>query len=140
MRILTQILLFLILTTPAISQNTIENNLVGKWQVSGIQFLSKGLSTEQISLEKTLKRTFLNAHFEFKADKHFSFDAMDSDWDIKNAHWKYNPKTNTVVVQEWKDRNVAKPILMEILVKPDGSKLVFLLDEAPLALQVQRFK
>lgn len=139
-QIFSTVLCFLFLAVPEMSQEAIENDLVGSWKVNDAQLLSKGTSKELIIAAKILSKSFLKSHFEFKADKHFSFDCDDADMRIKNAHWKYNPKTKSVIIQEWRDRNMAKPILMEIFIKRDDNKFTFLISETPIVLLVEKSK
>ncbi|TCC93948.1 hypothetical protein EZ428_04020 [Pedobacter frigiditerrae] len=137
-QIFSQVLFLLFLAVPAMSQEAIENDLVGSWKVNDVQLLSIGTSNELITAAKVLSKSFLKAQFEFKVDKHFSFDCDDADMRIKNGHWKYNPKTKSIIIQEWRDRNMGKPILMEMFIKRDGNKFTFLLSETPLVLLVEK--
>lgn len=133
-----QMLTFLLIAVPAKSQNIMDSDLVGTWGVTNFKLLSTGFSKEEITKAGTLKKSFLQAHFKFKADKHFSFDFDAADFKIQNARWKYNPNTKSAIIHEWKDGNAIKSILMELYIKRQDGKFIFLLSETPFILEVEK--
>lgn len=135
---LIMIVALLSIAVSAKSQAVTESDLIGKWKVTNFKVLSDGISKQEAMAAEKLKKSFLQAHFEFKGNKRFSFDFEDADMKITNAHWKYNPQTKSALIQEWKDRNADKPVLMEIFIKREGDHLAFLLAETPFILLVEK--
>ena len=134
----TRLLILSLLVTLQINAQTFkENEIVGTWTVLKVQFLNDKISTEKKQMVEILKESFLKSKFIFKADHNFTFDFSFDEMRIKNGHWKFNPTTNTILIQDWKDKEKNNSGLMEIVMKKVGEKIIFELSETMLSLEMK---
>ncbi|KAA5533501.1 hypothetical protein F0919_13245 [Taibaiella lutea] len=115
-----------------------DAEIIGKWKVVGMKVNSDGLSKTEIQKTEVFKNSFLKSTFVFKSDKNFSFDIDIKDIEVKNGHWKYNSISKSYIIQEWKDKNNDRSVLIEIKVEREAGKIFFLLTETPFILEVQK--
>lgn len=116
-----------------------EKELVGSWKVLKIQTtLEDHIPQDQKANKDRFENALLQSKFYFEADKNFSFDISLEDLQIKKAHWKFDSSTNSIIIQEWKDINNDKFILMEVVVKKEGEKILFILSEAFTTLEMKK--
>lgn len=121
------------------AQTMTDNNLAGKWYVRTAAISNLELSEEQKLLMNFLQQAMLKSSFEFKKDYNFSFNIEMGDMSMTNVHWKLNPKTQVVSIQEWKDKNEEKSLLMEIQIQQKDGKVFFkLADEINFILEVYK--
>lgn len=131
---LVLLILISLLITKAKGQDLTSDDLIGVWKVVKIELTrTTKESKEQL---KVLEPAFMKSKFELKKDENFNFPIDFSDIAIKNAHWRFNSFTNTILVQEWKDKNSKGSLLMEIQVIKVGEKTYFLLTESPFKIEV----
>jgi hypothetical protein len=132
--------LFVLASTASYAQAITETDLVGKWNVVRLGEAKIKLTSQNEKMMETLRNAFLNATFEFKADKHFNMkiDFPIIDHKMKNVHWKYDAANSKIIVQEWQDRQSAKSKLMEIVVFNEQGKIYFGLVESPYLLEVEK--
>ena len=57
---------------------------------------------------------------------------------MTNVHWKYDGKTRSFIMQEWKDKDTDDYLLMEILTKKEGDKIYFTMEEMYFVLEVKK--
>ena len=134
----TRLLILSLLVTLQINAQTFkENEIVGTWTVLKVQFLNDKISTEKKQMVEILKESFLKSKFIFKADHNFTFDFSFDEMRIINGHWKFNPTTNTILIQDWKDKEKNNSGLMEIVMKKVGEKIIFELSETMLSLEMK---
>lgn len=117
------------------AQQLNDTSIIGTWKVTQILF-PKNANSEQKEQLKLLEQSFLNSNFIFKVDKHFDFNFDFNDMAIKNGHWKFDKKKEKIIIQEWKDRNTNKFLLMEINLVFEESKIYFALTETPFLLEM----
>lgn len=121
------------------AQEFTENEIVGTWNVVNVHLVSNNPFPANHKAElEMLKKSFSKAVFYFKFDKNFSFKIDIADMQIKKAYWNYNKLTNSFLVQDWKDKNSKDLLLMEISAKKVGDKMIFLLSESFLELEVRK--
>ena len=84
-----------------------------------------------------ITKNFQNAIFHLKANKEFILDIPDKSYQIKSATWSYNETQKTVSIRG-KDPMGNIGLLMKIVVRMERSVCYFILEESPLALQVNK--
>ncbi|MDD4970618.1 MAG: glycoside hydrolase family 43 C-terminal domain-containing protein [Paludibacter sp.] len=131
------IILFLGIGLQTKAQQFTENEIIGTWSVLKVQFLNDKIPNHKKQMIEMLKESFLKSKFIFKADHNFTFDFSFDEMRIKNGHWKYNPTTNTILIQDWKDKEKNHSGLMEIFVKKVGDKILFDISETMLSLEMK---
>jgi len=119
-------------------QTLTETDLIGTWKIVKVHNLSENMPKEEMATLERLKKAFLKAKFVFEADKNFSFDIGENELKINNGHWKINKINGTITIQEWKDKNNSKSILMEILTKRNGTQVKFFISETFFGLEMQK--
>jgi len=133
------LLLMILLISPKTKGQTLtESNLVGTWKVVEVHNLANNMPKEQMAKLEKLKKAFLKSRFVFNSDKKFSFDIAIGGMKMINKHWKINNSNGTVTIQEWKDKDTNKSVLMEIIYKRNDNKVTFLISETFFELDVQR--
>ena len=137
-KILGLFFLILFISTKTNGQTLTETDLIGTWKVIEVHNLSDKMPKEEIATMEKLKKAFLKAKFIFKADKKFSFDIGFPDMKIANGHWKINKTNGTITIQEWKDKDSNKSVLMEILTKKNETQVKFLISETFFGLEMQK--
>ena len=130
-------LLFVVFQVNA--QNLTQEEIIGTWTVKKVQSLAES-SGENKKIMEMLMDAFLKSKFHFKADYNFTLDFSFDEMKIKNGHWKFNPDTNSIIIQEWKDKDTNKWKLMEIIVKKESDKIIFQLLESFLVLEMKKEK
>jgi hypothetical protein len=124
-----------IITLPTKAQSLTESEISGVWKVAKIHILNKIPQDQKQTLELVTK-AFLKSKFNFKPDKNFSFDIEFNDIKIKNKYWKLDKLTQSFIVQDWKDKDTNKSKLMEIATRKDGNKILFMISETFLELEM----
>jgi hypothetical protein len=138
-RLLLLIAFFALIAFNVNAQNLNEKEIVGTWKVLNVRMLGN----EKIPADKkgelaALKKAFLKSVFHFESDKNFSFDFDHPEMQIKKAHWKYKKSTGSYVIQEWKDKDEERSVLMFIVAKKENGKIIFLLEETPFELEMKK--
>lgn len=64
----------------------------------------------------------------------FEFDKMQ----MPNGHWKYNDRTKSYIIQDWKDKDSNNWKLMEIFPVKEGNKIIFRFSESVFELVVNK--
>ena len=106
------------------AQSLTENEIVGTWSVVQINVLTR-LPDDQKKTIDRLKEAFLRSKFEFDADNTFVFNFELEKMQIQNGHWKYNDRTKSYIIQDWKDKDTNNWKLMEIYPIREGDKIIF---------------
>ena len=106
------------------AQSLTENEIVGTWSVVQINVLTR-LPDDQKKMIDRLKEAFLRSKFEFDADNTFVFNFELEKMQIQNGHWKYNDRTKSYIIQDWKDKDTNNWKLMEIYPIREGNKIIF---------------
>jgi len=106
------------------AQSLTENEIVGTWSVVQINVLTR-LPDDQKKTIDRLKEAFLRSKFEFDADNTFVFNFELEKMQIQNGHWKYNDRTKSYIIQDWKDKDTNNWKLMEIYPIREGNKIIF---------------
>ncbi|MEZ4933538.1 MAG: hypothetical protein R2788_15630 [Saprospiraceae bacterium] len=127
----------LIIGAQLYGQTLSETELIGTWKVSKINKLLDEVPEGQEQQLEFLKTVFLKAEFEFKEDKNFSFNIGMEEIEMQDVHWKIASE-NSVVIQEWKDKDSDGNLLMVIDIKKEMDKMIFQLAETPITLEMER--
>lgn len=136
---LALITLLIICKFRASSQDLNEKEIIGTWKVLKIQVEPNNpFSADKKAELEILKSAFLKSVFYFKEDHNFTFNLEIDDLKITKAHWKYEEATKSYLIQEWKDKNLKKPLLMEITTKKIGDKIIFMISESFFELEVRK--
>jgi len=138
----TRLLLFILFNFLIIrqidAQNFNEAELAGGWKVVNIIMLDSEISKEEQASVTLLKNAFLKSKFYFKEDRSFEYKIDVEELQIKKAHWKLRSQTNTVLIQEWKDKSTDDSVLMEIKIKKEKGKILFQIAESPFILEMKK--
>lgn len=129
--------LFLTIGLQTKAQQCTENEIIGTWSVIKVQFLSDKIPNDKKQMIEMLKESFLKSKFIFKTDHNFTFDFSFDEMRIKNGHWKFNPTTNSILIQNWNDKEKNNSALMEIFIKKVSDKIIFELSETMLSLEMK---
>jgi len=122
------LILILVPSFQLMAQSLTENEITGTWSVKQINVLTR-LPDEQKKSIEILKAAFMRSKFIFNADYTFVFDFELEKMRIQNGHWKYNVQNNSLIIQDWKDRDTNNWKLMEIVPKKEGDKIIFQLHD-----------
>lgn len=136
--LLLAITMFLSFTISKVNAQNINTDVIGKWKVIGMKVDPEGLSKDDVRKAEMFRSSFLKSTLVFMPDKNFSFDIDIKEIEVKNGHWKYDPKSKTYIIQEWKDKDRERSVLMEIKVDQISGKIFFLIPETPFILEVQK--
>ena len=122
------------------AQTLSEEDLVGDWRVVQIHEISDKMPSEMRQEMEMMRNAFLTSKFQFKPNKNFTFDfsLFDGEIEITNEHWKLDRQTGNVIIQEWKDKDKEKPVLMGIEVLRQAGKTIFVLQETFFSLEVEK--
>lgn len=132
----TLFILFIFLSATA---QVNEQEITGKWKAKAVSINNAMLDGEEDkNAIEAIKEAFLNATFNFKADHNFDMDISVKDIALANHHWKINPASGDIYVQEWKDKDKNEILVMIIQVRKKDGKIFFLLQETPIIVEVVR--
>lgn len=138
-KLFTLLLLFCLSNNLVNAQELNETEIIGTWKVVKIQAITNTPFSPQEKAEfEMLKKSFLKSVFHFASNHNFSFDFDIPEMRIKNAYWKYGRSTRTYLIQDWKNKNTKKSLLMEITVKKEGDKVIFLVSESFFELEMRK--
>jgi len=116
------------------AQGFTEKELTGTWKVTKVETtLSPELAENLAYTIDLMKSQFDKARFSIGADKNFTLAI--SPMVINKAHWKFSG-TNTIVVQEWQNKDTDKGIIMTIELKKEGKKTYFIIPAMTALLEV----
>lgn len=121
------LLLFLLLAFIGNAQVSLDNDIVGTWQVVGGEIQTPKAPIGQKNQIEAYKQMFMHSTFVFKADYNFNLDIEIDELKIQNGHWKYNAASNSYQIQQWADKDKNNSFLMEIVVKKENDKVYFIL-------------
>jgi len=116
-----------------------SNDIIGTWNVVKVNVLEEMSDEDKLTMSM-LEAAFLKSAFIFKEDENFSFDFEFEEMKLTNAHWKYNSQTESFDVQDWKDKDTSKRVLMGIKAERQGEKVLFFLPETFLVLEVEKIE
>jgi hypothetical protein len=120
------------------AQTALEDDLIGTWRAVKIYDIGARIPEKSTPYIETVQKAFLQGKFRFEADQTFALDISFPEMAIKNGHWKIDEYTNEVIIQEWKDRELHKPILMSINVLTKNGKTIFVIEETFFAFEMER--
>ncbi|MBK7762998.1 MAG: hypothetical protein IPI46_06445 [Bacteroidetes bacterium] len=130
---------FLIFSLSAFSQQINKSELIGKWRVVSAESTLGNLIPEEFkSTLDSLMKGIMIASFEFEENGKFNFNFGIQEMAIQNAHWKIDSKSNSIVVQEWADKDKEKSKLMEISIEKEKDKTYFLPIETFFKLEMKK--
>ena len=110
-------------------------NIVGKWQVDDIVFTKFEANIPEQQKTMTiayLKRTFLNAIFDFRADHHFYLSPAIPK--MPPGTWIYNAEEGTIKISESKGTGV----IMRINIAEKNDSTFFSIPETPVILKMHK--
>ena len=131
-------ILTLLISLNTYAQISPEKEIVGTWKVVEVRLLIDKVQPDQKEKIDMLKKSFLASRFVFKPDKNFSFDFPFKEMQVKNGHWKYSSVTPSYIIQQWKDKDTDAEKLMEIIVKKENGKTLFLIPETFFELEMKK--
>lgn len=130
---------FIVFSLSAFSQQINKSELIGKWRVLSAESTLGNLIPEEFkgTLDSLMKGIMI-ASFEFEENGKFNFTIGVKGLEILNAHWKIDSISNSIVVQEWADKDKEKSMLMEITIEKDHDKTYFLPIETFFKLEMKK--
>jgi hypothetical protein len=120
------------------AQGVSSRDIIGRWKVVNVTIAAVETPDGSAQDVGPIKKAYLTSMFRFNADKHFSFDIDYQKMKIHDAHWKYDDKTKEYIIQDWKDKDTDKAVLMKLSTKKEGDKILFLISESPVLLEVKK--
>ena len=111
-------------------------DIIGDWKVVKVELLPSADQEEKQNIG-ILRKTLLKSTFHFKSNNLFSFDCPDKELAIKTAFWTFDSTSQKIKVIERISKGHAS-FLMEITVKVLNGNYLFLMDESPVMLTVER--
>ena len=134
-------LIIIILLTSAWSvdvtgQSKLEKDIVGVWKPSKIYDIGAVVPDAHKEQVKVMQEKLLDSKFEFKDDNNFSFESSFKEMAIKNGHWKILADNGEIIIQEWKDKDNPRSVLMSITVLQKDGKTIFMLEETFFAFEM----
>ena len=130
----------LVISSGLCAQALSEEDLVGDWTVVRIHEVSDEIPPGMKQEIEMMRNAFLTSKFHFELNKNFTYDfsLFNDEMRIAGEHWKLDSRTGNVIIQEWKDKDKEKPVLMGIKVLKQDGKTIFIVQEAFFALEVKR--
>ena len=113
-----------------------REDLIGDWNIIKVELVANSKQIDKQLLEMATP-IFLKSTFHFKDNKIFSFDSPNNELAIKEAIWEFDNKKNYITVFERVSKGIPG-MLMGIIVKAQGGKYFFILEESPLILTVEK--
>jgi hypothetical protein len=131
------ILLILFTTVCLSSRSQTQSDLPGDWNVTKVSISNKSGEIDPESLKK-IENLFMQTQFHFKADGTFFIDSPQKALQFKKSQWAFDDKEKSVTVTgtDMQD-NTGK--LLKFFVKNSGPKLTFIIDEAMIQLEVEKY-
>jgi hypothetical protein len=114
-----------------------QDKIIGNWSVIKVHTEQK-IPAEQQQTAAMVERAFLRSEFHFKPDNRFEFDFEYPEMKIKNGHWKFGNNSDTIIIQNWKDRKTSDSKLMVIVVKEEKQKTLFKISESFFVLEMKK--
>lgn len=122
------------------AQSKPNTDIIGEWKAVKVFDLGAVIPDgfkKQIEIFQT---GFLKSKLIFKADHHFYFDTPFTEITINNGHWKILDFNGEVVIQEWKDKDKERSVLMGITVLIIDGKTIFMIEETFFAFEMEKIK
>lgn len=113
-------------------------DIIGKWKVIKVGLAPTATKEEKEKIDM-VAAIFSKIVFYFQADSSFKLDAPDKDLATQNGVWVFDETKKKITVTE-RNYKGARGKLMDILVKLVNSKYVFMMDETPLVLTVEKVR
>ena len=120
------------------AQSVSTEELKGTWTVASVTYAANDYTSAELARVEPLRKAFLDATFTFKKKKHFTFSINFEGLGIKDAQWQLDDTAHAIVIREWKDKGSGKSELMLIKTKKDNGRIIFMLDETLLVLEMKK--
>lgn len=132
--------LILMTTTllPSQAQFLTENELTGKWKVINANFLIPDVREEQKANLKLIKEAFLKSTFDFGVGHLFSLTISIPELAVNKGNWTTDNTTNTTKITEVNSITGNNNLLMELSASKESNKIIFLISEMFLQLEVKK--
>jgi len=111
------------------AQSKLNAFIVGEWKAVKVHDIGAVIPEASKKHIEVFQAGFLNSKFIFKSDHNFSFDTPFPEMAINNGHWKILDDNAEVIIQEWKDKDKARPVLMSITILIKEGMTIFMMEE-----------
>lgn len=129
----------LLVTFSTYAQTITEKDIIGVWKVKTVKYLLKDIPKDRMQLAEKLRKEMEKSSYKFNKDHTFYFDCTIPEMSIFNkAHWKLGSKSNAIHIQEWKDKDKAKPLLNNLIIKTEEGKVFFIEADGALLVEVEK--
>jgi len=118
------------------AQSKLETDIIGIWKSSKIYDIGAVIPDASKNKIELFQKKLLSSKFQFTTDHNFNFESSVTDMSIKNGHWKILGDNGMIVIQDWKDKDKERPVLMGITVLQKNSKTIFILEETFFAFEM----
>jgi hypothetical protein len=122
------------------AQSKLNSDIIGEWRAVKVYDIGAVIPDGSKKQIENFQTKFINSKFTFKADHNFSFDTPFTEMTINNGHWKILEDNGEVVIQEWKDKDKERPVLMGITVLVKDGKTIFMMEETFFAFEMEKVK
>ncbi len=120
------------------AQDNVKKEIIGIWKPVRPYDIGAVIPDEAKQLISQAREILLKTTFYFNADQKFTIESNNSDLSLKNGHWKLDPFSGEVIIQEWKNRKEDKPVFMSIRLLKRDAKLIFVIEEFFLAFEMSK--
>src|SRR5581483_4570014 len=131
----TLLILFSVMAVSSRAQTMAD--LPGDWNVTKVVITNKPGEIDPESVKK-IENLFLQTQFHFKADGTFFIDSPQKALQFKKSTWTFEDKDKSVTVNGT-DMEDKTGKLLKFFVKNSGPKPVFIIDEAMIQLEVEKY-
>lgn len=120
------------------AQSKLNSDIIGEWKAIKVYDMGAVIPDGSKKQIEIFQNRFLKSKFIFKADNNFSFDTPFKEMAISNGHWKILDDNGEVIIQEWKDKDKERPVLMGITVLIKDGKTIFMMEETFFAFEMEK--
>lgn len=126
--------------TDVTAQSKLNAHIVGEWKAVKVHDIGAVIPEASKKQIEVFQAGFLKSKFIFKSDHNFSFDTPHQEMAINNGHWKILNDNGQIIIQEWKDKDRARPVLMSITLLIKEGVTIFMMEEAFFAFEMEKIK
>ena len=120
-------------------QSKKEAEIIGQWVVTALKTPLPAPVTNKERMT-AFEDALLKSKFTFSENKNFTLHTDLPEFNLKNVHWKMDTLNNVISIQEWKDKDKVRALLLGIKVTEDKDGKIFELLETPYLMRVKRQK
>lgn len=121
--------------TQVSAQALTPKEVVGNWKVADIH-LTVELSEEEAAAMEVLRPAFMQAEFFYGDDQQFTFNFAYEEMKLEDGYWRFMEEEGLFGIWESEEKSANDPRFMGMQAFKKDGKILFMLEETPLALEV----